>query len=215
MRDGKVVAADAALNFDRDRLVATMGAAPRQTVARQSATTAPSSGPVSVRARPARQMDGRELVARRGEIIGLAGLAGHGQTDLLLDIYRAAGRMRELLTDLARAASGAGDIPLVGDLQEVMESAIEAASAGTDQGKFKIVLDLPVKVELPMVRTRMERVFINLITNSMEAMPGGGTIRLAARRAGRTVLVEVEDTGPGIPWRIRDRLFEPFVTADK
>ena len=39
---------------------------------------------------PARTADGAELVARRGEIIGLAGLAGHGQTDLLLAIFEAA-----------------------------------------------------------------------------------------------------------------------------
>ena len=42
-----------------------------------------------MRARPARQSDGKELVAHEGEIIGLAGLAGHGQTDLLLAIFDA------------------------------------------------------------------------------------------------------------------------------
>ena len=44
-------------------------------------------GPLRIRARPARQQDGAELVAHEGEIIGLAGLAGHGQTRLLLAIF--------------------------------------------------------------------------------------------------------------------------------
>jgi signal transduction histidine kinase len=58
-------------------------------------------------------------------------------------------------------------------------------------------------------------VFFNLIANSVEAMPTGGTVYLVCRKTFRYVLIEVEDTGPGIPRGIRDRLFEPFVTAGK
>jgi signal transduction histidine kinase len=58
-------------------------------------------------------------------------------------------------------------------------------------------------------------VFFNLITNALEAMSHGGKIRIGARKAGKYVLIDVEDTGPGIPYGIRDRLFEPFVTAGK
>jgi len=61
----------------------------------------------------------------------------------------------------------------------------------------------------------MERVFVNLIANSLEAMPTGGTLNIACREANRYAGIEVEDTGPGIPRAIRDRLFEPFVTAGK
>jgi signal transduction histidine kinase len=46
-------------------------------------------------------------------------------------------------------------------------------------------------------------------------MPDGGQIRIGARKAENIVLIDVEDTGPGIPRAIRDRLFEPFVTAGK
>ena len=61
----------------------------------------------------------------------------------------------------------------------------------------------------------MERVFLNLITNALEAMPHGGEIRIGARQRDNGVLIDVEDTGPGIPRTIQDRLFEPFVTAGK
>ena len=47
--------------------------------------------PVRVRIRPDRQTDGQELIAHEGEIIGLAGLAGHGQTDLLAADFRRGG----------------------------------------------------------------------------------------------------------------------------
>jgi signal transduction histidine kinase len=68
---------------------------------------------------------------------------------------------------------------------------------------------------LPLVRSHIERVFFNLIANAFEAMPGGGTVRIGARKTGTSVLVELEDTGPGIPACIYDRLFEPFVTSGK
>jgi signal transduction histidine kinase len=46
-------------------------------------------------------------------------------------------------------------------------------------------------------------------------MPGGGTIRILAIPKHHSVLIKVRDTGPGIDPEIRDRLFQPFVTAGK
>ena len=90
MRDGRVVTSGPTASFDRNKLVAAMGGAEAHAGAVTAA--AQSTGPVRVRIRPKRQPDGRELVAREGEVIGLAGLAGHGQTDLLLAVFDAAGR---------------------------------------------------------------------------------------------------------------------------
>jgi ribose transport system ATP-binding protein len=108
MRDGKTVAEDRAAGFDRDRLVQAMGGAPGTADAVGGAAGG-ISAPVRVRARPAQEKTGTELVAREGEIIGLAGLAGHGQTDLLHDIFGAA-RQRRLNIDVrGTVALVAGD----------------------------------------------------------------------------------------------------------
>jgi ribose transport system ATP-binding protein len=107
MRDGRVVTSGPTASFDRNKLVAAMGG----TEAHAGAVTAaaPSTGPIRVRVRPKRQLDGRELVAREGEVIGLAGLAGHGQTDLLLAVFDAAGRKSGQAEVTAPAALVAGD----------------------------------------------------------------------------------------------------------
>jgi len=100
-------------------------------------------------------------------------------------------------------------------IREVITAASEAALPAVEKQNVQILHDVPGDLELSLERSRIERVFFNLITNSLEAMPRGGKIRIAARKADNCVLMEVEDTGPGIPPAIRNRLFEPFVTAGK
>jgi len=110
MRDGKVAAVDAVSAFDRDSLVAVMGAAGRRAKpAVEGAGPAQESRALRVRARPTQQGDGAELVANEGEIVGLAGLSGHGQTDLLLAIFSAANRRKAGVEVSAPVALVAGD----------------------------------------------------------------------------------------------------------
>jgi ribose transport system ATP-binding protein len=95
MKDAKVVAERPAQQFDRDSLVGAMGTVVEQRVAQEVREARERShAPVVVRAKSALQNDAQELVAHRGEIIGLAGLAGHGQTRMLLQVFAGAvGRM--------------------------------------------------------------------------------------------------------------------------
>lgn len=110
MRDGKVIAADSAVAFDRDKLIAAMGGAEaRAPLSLEEASARHAQAQVRVRARPAAQPDGTELVAHEGEIVGLAGLSGHGQTDLLLAIFDAATRRTTNIAVTADVALIAGD----------------------------------------------------------------------------------------------------------
>ena len=84
MKDGKTVADRAAAAFTRDGLVAAMGTEAQQTIKRD--TSSASDAPVMLKAKP---LGGglTGLVARKGEVIGLSGLAGHGQSRMLLQLY--------------------------------------------------------------------------------------------------------------------------------
>jgi ribose transport system ATP-binding protein len=94
MRDGKVVAEDRSRNLSRSKLVAAMGGVEGEPPISAAQRRGDSAGRIRVRIRPERQADGRELTAHEGEIVGLAGLAGHGQTELLLAAFDAASRPR-------------------------------------------------------------------------------------------------------------------------
>jgi ribose transport system ATP-binding protein len=110
MRDGKVVVDGVASQFDRERLIEAMGGAEgHATRVAVSATAANENAPVMVSARPAGQQGGIELRAREGEIVGLAGLAAHGQTRLLIDVFRAASSRQAGVSVAAPVALVAGD----------------------------------------------------------------------------------------------------------
>jgi two-component system sensor histidine kinase SenX3 len=134
---------------------------------------------------------------------------------LATNIYCAAGRMRGLLAELNSVVRGERPAAEICDVGAVIAAASDAASAATNNHNVQILLKVHEGIELPLIRSHMERVFFNLIANALEAMPGGGQIHIVCRKADSYVLIELEDTGPGIPRRIRDRLFEPFVTAGK
>jgi signal transduction histidine kinase len=69
----------------------------------------------------------------------------------------------------------------------------------------------PVLAEAAAIRSSV----LNLVLNSFEAMPEGGRVDLRLRREGDELLVEVADTGPGIPEADRERVFEfAYTTRD-
>lgn len=84
MKDGKVVAERPADAFDHHGLVEAMGSVAKEEALQRSAREL-AAAPIALRY----QAGGLSFAAHRGEIVGLAGLAGHGQTDLLLALHAA------------------------------------------------------------------------------------------------------------------------------
>lgn len=86
MKDARIVADRPAADFDHATLVEAMGSAARDTAAARGAASVGKP----VLSLPASQLRGLPFVAHQGEVVGLAGLGGHGQTDLLLALFDAA-----------------------------------------------------------------------------------------------------------------------------
>lgn len=82
----------------------------------------------------------------------------------------------------------------------------------------EIGLNSDLGTSIPPVRgdcRQLQQVFLNLITNAVAAMEGGGTlsIRTHPDRKNHRAIIEVEDTGTGIPRENLDRVFDPFFTT--
>ena len=78
-------------------------------------------------------------------------------------------------------------------------------------------IELHIDVSGPAViegnSSTLREALTNVIFNAVEAMPGGGSITLRARRRADVMVIEVTDTGPGIAPDVRERIFEPFFTT--
>jgi two-component system sensor histidine kinase HydH len=59
----------------------------------------------------------------------------------------------------------------------------------------------------------IETVFVNLITNALQAMENKGQITIESRQDGDKTIIKISDTGPGIPEEILPRVFEPLFTT--
>jgi signal transduction histidine kinase len=70
--------------------------------------------------------------------------------------------------------------------------------------------------DVPLVNaygSELNQVWTALLENALDAMPGGGTLKLKVSRSGEMALVEVWDSGPGIAPDLMNRIFEPFFTT--
>jgi len=105
------------------------------------------------------------------------------------------------------------------DINEVLEGAFEFLKTKiNDEADAKGIHNQVrmVKQPLPPVMgnpAELREVFLNLLLNSMDAMPRGGTITLRTEPRNGYVTVEVSDDGVGMPESIRHRIFDPFFTT--
>ena len=84
----------------------------------------------------------------------------------------------------------------------------------------KVLVETRFDARVPAVMAdpmQLQQIFLNLLLNSIEAMPEGGTLTIETRlnSAGHKVCVTIGDTGCGIPEESEDKIFQPFFTTKK
>jgi len=125
------------------------------------------------------------------------------------------GRCKDItrkLLSFARKTDPAHERVQLNDILHGILSLYEASSKFKD---IQVFTDLAPG--LPCVQassTEMNEVFMNLIDNAIDAMNGtGGELKIRSRTEGKSVVVDVADTGPGIPSEVMGRIFDPFFTT--
>jgi signal transduction histidine kinase len=99
------------------------------------------------------------------------------------------------------------------DVREGLNDTLVMLSSKLRDG---INVDLDYSDDLPRIQgygSELNQVWTNLIDNAIRAMDGNGTLELKAHRDNDWVVVEVADSGPGIPLEALEKIFDPFYTT--
>jgi signal transduction histidine kinase/CheY-like chemotaxis protein len=100
------------------------------------------------------------------------------------------------------------------DVLDLLKHVLSLTSQQLGQRQIEIKTDLPESLPaIYAVNSQIQQIFINLILNSFDAMPGGGSLSIAARGLEDGVEIIFEDSGPGISEEQRNNIFEPFFST--
>jgi len=121
------------------------------------------------------------------------------------------------LLQFARPSEFAGYVETVAP-REVLADCLVLVGHLLKRGNVAVSQEIASERGIAINRNELQQVIINLLVNAIQAMPEGGTLRLAAHdwdEDGRPVGValSVADTGPGIPPEHQDRVFDPFFST--
>jgi len=133
------------------------------------------------------------------------------QVPYLIEARRGLRRMADIVHDLLQCSRNAGIDSTYEDAERLARDAVAQSVATAPNRRITTRFSFP-EVGAPTPRA-MFQVLANLAKNAVDAMPQGGELSVRARIASGRLVVEVADTGTGIPEEIRDRIFEPFFTT--
>jgi signal transduction histidine kinase len=130
-------------------------------------------------------------------------------------LERAVVELEQLVSDFLTFARPAKDRLEDVDLRHLIHDVLDFAALDLEQGGVQVVTELDPA--LPLVyadSAKLRRALLNLVINARQAMPEGGTLTVRAQPSGRReVLIEVRDTGCGIPQEDRPRIFQTFFST--
>ncbi|MBN1210506.1 MAG: response regulator [Myxococcaceae bacterium] len=134
----------------------------------------------------------------------------------LADAQLGADRIRDIVKDLGTLARPTEQSSTRVNVQQVLELSVKMAQAEL-RHRARLVRDYAEVPEVIADSGRLGQVFLNLLVNAAQSIPEGAAdrneIRIRLLASEQTVLVEVRDTGGGIPAHALSRIFDPFFST--
>jgi signal transduction histidine kinase len=165
---------------------------------------------------------GADWIDRMAEAAGATALpaavrwvaASLGAISLATELEETTKRMSELIGAVkSYAYLDRGDSVEV-DVHEGLETTLTVLGHKLKHTTIDVVREYDRSLpKVTVYGSALNQVWTNLLDNAIDALDGSGTLTIRTRPDGGCVLVEVEDTGSGIPDDVRERIFDPFFTT--
>jgi two-component system NtrC family sensor kinase len=139
---------------------------------------------------------------RQAEIVG----------EMRHQVQRLTHTMESLLSFARPAKAKLRSTDVNGSIDKVLFLLKQQARGGVVSIEPRLSAGLPHVLADPF---QLEQVFLNICLNAFQAMNGGGTLTVRTLAGDGNVMIEVEDTGPGIPSDLRAQVFKPFFTTKR
>jgi len=137
------------------------------------------------------------------------------QREMLHFILDESNRLNRVITDFLRFARPKEPELTRCDISDLIKKTLTAISQKAESQGVKIeTFYYNGKIELLADAEQLEQALLNLELNALEAMPQGGVLRIQTQRGrDQTLLINIQDTGPGIPEEVQSKIFDPFFTT--
>ena len=136
-------------------------------------------------------------------------------TDLSERIARTMARMDKIFQEFLFLAKPADERPEPLDIADVLRESLDTLAPRLEQAGLTARLDPELEAPLwaEAFATAFRRALINVLVNAIHFSPPGGEITLTLSGDGERVTLDIHDEGPGIPPKMREKIFEMFITG--
>ncbi|WP_433755335.1 ATP-binding protein [Nocardia sp. CA-135398] len=155
------------------------------------------------------------ILAPAQKLLDRCAPADRAELELILRNARTLRRQIDDLLDASKLESGAirPDYAWIDVTEQVRLGSAFFESMAVDRG-IRLAVDAPQRVPAALDPEHLQRILLNLLSNAFKFVTEGGVIRCTVRPAEDDVVIEIADSGPGIPASHRTAVFERFRQVD-
>jgi two-component system, NtrC family, sensor kinase len=135
------------------------------------------------------------------------------KTQLLEKIERQTFRAAKIVNSLLNLARPSGNEAAPVDLHVVIGDVLSLLEHQFRNSRIQVRRELADQAVVQGLEFKLQQIFLNLFLNARDAMPKGGWLSVSTRHVDDTIVVEVGDTGSGIPTEHIARIYDPFFTT--